>query len=161
MKKRVHIKLNCCISFFMGMLTYSYMLLVNTMCHTLQKWERGWARKSPSPTHIFITDRPKSIVLLWFVLFLVLMSVLALSTVHCLSHVCVCVCVQIIFELRHEKTCFLHLKKTKTQISCAVTAYQCHCYCFSTARFVLDLVGIHKDRFSLDTAHLVQYTWLR
>ena len=78
-------------------------------------------------------------------------------------------------EPRHEKTCFFAFAKTKAQISCAVTTQLISAFVFATwivlqplyllnqkfqascctTRFVSDLVGNPKDRFSRNAAHIL------
>ena len=42
------------------------------------------------------------------------------------------ICIYTLYELRHEETGFLHMRKTKTQISFAVTAKLISAFVFDT-----------------------------
>ena len=65
-------------------------------------------------------------------------------------------------EPRHEKTCFLHMRKQKAQVSCAVIAQRINACAFATktAQFSTSMYGPvcvgpgrePEDRFSLDDA---------
>ena len=79
------------------------------------------------------------------------------------------------YESRHEKTCLLHERKAKAQISCAVSASDFASYTeqslyflspkFQTFRHLLRLhrpgcVGNNGDRFCRDAAHLRRFSFL-